>query len=323
MQGKRHLNLVVGVDDTGGEGQEVLSRSVDQHRQTMMAAVMHEDDLDPFRKDWAAMVEPLRRRFGVTEFHAAELWGGKLLNAQQNKAAKQDAEEVILTAFEAASKLCLKHTIAFVVQTVHSETMSTFVAELNKPWPNDTLATSLACELAASKSGRKLSALLLLSRQVLAAARRVANAATVDASSLDIDARWEIDQSNGLQELSRDMQSFMSIGFGSASFNVLSSDQSALVQVADFGAYILNRHMYYVANRSPTEAAEIRPSKGFERAKRLLKRTETMVRLVINVPHIALSDHDVHADRYDALQDVHRNAMGMEPLNFKKPSLHN
>lgn len=316
MKSAVSLNLVVGVDDTGSEGQTIESRSVDKDRQTLVAAIVGREELAQFNTEWISLVDELKAEFSVNEFHASKLWGGAVLNAQVNKAAKKKAEKIILDAFEKASKICIDRGVAFVVQTVHSETFKSLVRGLDSiklPQP----FTKLVDELTKPKEDRKLAALLLLSRVVLKFARQIGQGIAPGKSHIDIDVEWWLDKSPDLLSLSQEAANVAAAGFRTSPFHFVDSDQSSLVQAADFAAYVLNRHVYFMANRKAEHAAVQQQSQGYLRAKSLLMRTQGIVPLMLNIGSVKLRDVDIHSETYDSILDTTRFKMGLGKLDYK------
>lgn len=309
------LDIMIGVDDTGGEGQEIEARNVDQHRQTLLAALIGKDDMEAFDAEWRSLVNGLNTAFGVSEFHAAELWGRTVRNSAGNKEAKKKAEAAILDAFARATQICVDFDVVFVVQTVHEETFGSFLAALRKE--TEPTLQHLADELTRPRENRKLAALLMLSRTVLQWARKIGVAAGAEGEP-KINAEWQVDDCPEFETLSSQAVGFVNAGFARSSMKILESHTSSLVQAADLGAYILNRHMYFVANRKETDAEKEKPSQGFLNAKALLARTEDLVPLMLNIPSIRLGHKAIHAGTYDKLQDAHRASIGLDALDFKR-----
>ena len=314
MESTVSLDLVVGVDDTGSEGQIIESRSVDKDRQTLVAAIIGRDDLFKFNTEWMNLVGELQTEFNVNEFHASELWGGTVLNNQLNKAAKRQAEKIILDAFEKATKICIDNGVAFVVQTVHAETFESLVSVLGSI-KNPQPFTKLVDELTKPKENRKLAALLLLSRQVLQFSRQVGQGLAQEKSHLVVDVEWWLDKSPDLLSLSKEATSVAAAGFRKSPFSFIASNQSNLVQAADFAAYVLNRNIYFMANRKATDAA-LQQSIGYLRAKSLLMRTAGIVPLMLNVRAAKLRDVDIHAETYDRILDSMRLKEGLGKLDY-------
>lgn len=315
MFSNQTLDILIGVDDTGGEGQNIESRSVDKNRQTLVAAIIGKEDIVAFDSEWRVLVAELTTAFGVSEFHSSQLWGGGVLNSRGTKKAKKEAEVLILDAFAKATQLCLHHGVGFVVQTVHEETFNLFLKSLREMYK--PTFHPLADELVKRAENRKLAALLMLSRQVLHWGETMGKAAGANENNVGINVEWQIDGCIEFTELSEAAINFIKTGFKSGDVKFLQSHESSLIQAADFAAYILNRHMYFVANRKEADAAKEELSVGFLRAKNLLFRTQGIVPLILNIPSIRLALADVHAKTYDELQDQHRASSGLNPLNYK------
>lgn len=315
MPTKIDLDIVIGVDDTGSEGEAVESRSVDRNRQTFVAAVIGKEDLAAFTSDWNALIGTLAQDFGVTEFHSSKLWGGSILNAQSNKKVKLQAEQNILLAFRKATEICILHGVAFVVQTVHGETFKTLLQELRSA-SDAPHFIKLADELTTPSENRKLASFILLSRRVLDWSRKFAASQNVPKALLDVNAEWKIDGATDFASLSTCAELFCRAGYGSTKFQFTQSHECALIQAADFCAYVVNRHMYLLANRKkPADDGKL--SSAFKRTKALLEQTGAILPYVLGLPVYLVKTSNAHAEKYDELQDKERAAINMDPLNFK------
>lgn len=316
------ISLAIGVDDTGGEGEQFLSRSVDAQRRTLVAAVMERGDRAEFSKQWKLILADARTVFPkAVEFHASALW-----NRQGDyKVAGSAGKAAAIRIFTEISQLVARYGVVFYAQTVHDETYAALLHEFD-PATNSGFdlheedANALYDCLNGPVQHRKLAAFLLLAGEVAAGTRRIVQE-TLGAlpDELRIDAAWEIDRANDFKSVPKYAERLIARNYWGYNAVFADSANSTMVQLADFGAYVLNRHQYIMANRENTGATVAELFKLRKKDLEFLEATKSCTPHFINVLRANVPIDLLHHEAYDTIIDAYRRrALALQPLQFGK-----
>lgn len=308
------LELMIGVDDTGGEGQQFIARSVDPHRRTLVAALSNLPHKPSIIDAWKNILLKIQETFpDAKEFHAAHLYN-RTGDYKNIKGTKSAAKDKAVQMFAEIARLVKENHVCFIVQTVHSDTYSQVVGTLGtvldearangaQPGVDQQVINDyqrLHSDLLASQN-RKLVALYLLASQVEKRFGR---------SDTGLATQWEIDHSNDFPSLPDYMENIIARKFSRCDVEFMESAKSTMIQIADFGAYVLNRHQYIAGNRSGDQGALSEKDMDF------LHATKLCAPLFINISAKATDGTDMTPEAYDREIDDDRSKKGLAPLDF-------
>lgn len=116
MNGKSPNCGALVIDDTGSPGISTGSRFLRKDRVTWCGLIVSPDERREFAREMAGCTEELTQQFGITEFHFADIYNGKgsWANIQP---------DLRLAIFNALAEIAsLKH-FHFLVQTFHKESL--------------------------------------------------------------------------------------------------------------------------------------------------------------------------------------------------------